>query len=51
MSHAVTQPQEGTMCLSAYNPFVNGAAPVEINGQIMSQWDKCLNVNGDHVDI
>jgi len=51
MSHVATQPQEGTTCLSPYNPFVKGAEPVEIHGQLMPQWDKCLNVNGDYVDV
>jgi len=50
MSHVATQPQEGTMCLPPYNPFVKGAETAEIHGQLMPQ-DKCLNVNGNYVDV
>jgi len=51
MSQVATQPQEGTMCLSPYNAFVKGAEPVEIHGQLMPQWDQCLNANGNYVDV
>ena len=51
MSDVATQPQEGTTCLSPYNPFVKGAEPMEIHGHLMAQWDKCLNVNGDYVAV
>jgi len=39
------------MCLSPYNPYVKGSEPVEIHGQLMPQWEICLNVNGDCVDV
>jgi len=51
MSHVATQPQEGTMSLSPYNPFVKGAESVEIHGQLMPQRDRRLDVNGNYVDV
>ena len=51
MSHVATQPQEGTMCLSPYNLLAKGAEPVAIHDQLMPQWDRCFNVNGNYVDV
>jgi hypothetical protein len=49
-SYAVTQSQEGTVRVSPHNQFMKGAPSMEIH-QLVQQWDKCLNVNGDYVEV